>query len=167
MIFVVFGLPGTGKTFVGKLLNEKLGYYYYEGDTVMPDDIKDAVFKKQAITDEQRDVFFKRLIEEIKKLQETQQNIVVSQTFIKEQYRQQFLQAFPDTQFLLVETDTPIREGRLEKRKSFPIDKEYARAMCKIFETPKLTHKTINNTAEGEEEIKKQIDVLLENITLE
>lgn len=167
MLFVVFGLPGTGKTYVGKLLSEKLGYYYYEGDTVMQDDIKYAVVNKQQISDEQRDIFFARLIEAIKKLQETQQNIVVSQTFIKEKYRQQFLKHFPQTQFLLVETDTAAREGRLEKRKTFPIDKEYARTMCNIFEAPLLPHRTINNTQDGKEAIKKQIDMLLQNIALQ
>lgn len=161
MLFVVFGLPGTGKTYVGKLLSEKLGYYYYEGDTVMPKDMQDAVVNKQVISDEQRDIFFKKLIEEVRTLKEIHKNIVISQTFIKEKYRQQFLQHFPETKFLLVETDTTTREGRLKKRKTFPIDKEYARAMCKIFEAPLLPHKTIDNTQDGEEAIKKQIDVLL------
>lgn len=160
MIIVVFGFPGSGKTFVGQILSKQLGYFYYDGDNCLTEGIKEAVQKKKIITDAMRDMYFTSLSKEVKELQKTHQNIVITQTFIKEKYRKQFLQHFPDTQFILVKTQTPKREERLEKRKTFPIDLEYARAMCYLFEPPTVPYETINNDVDGKKIIKIQISQL-------
>lgn len=161
MIFVVFGLPGAGKTYVGKILSKKLGWFYYDGDISLSREIKHAVRKKEVITDSMRDRFFTALIEHVQILQKKHTNIVVSQTFIKGKYRKQFLAQFSRTRFILVETQQGIREARLEKRKLFKIDKEYARQMCRIFEPPLIPHETINNDTEGTDRLEEQIAILL------
>lgn len=161
MILVTFGLPGTGKTYVGKILSKKLGWFYYDGDLLLSEEITQAVRKKAVITDTMRDKFFTALIKHVQILQKKHTNIVVSQTFIKEKYRRQFLAQFPKTKFVLVQTQESIREARLKKRKRFKIDKNYARAMCKIFEAPLLTHEIINNDKDGAEAIETQIAILM------
>ncbi len=158
-LYAIFGLPGAGKTFIGQILKKDFGFYLYEGDQDMPPELKTALEKQEAVNDELRDAFFEKLINSIKQLLNQHENIVVTQTFIKEKYREQFLQAFPQASFILVEANDVIREERLVKRKEWQLDLEYWRNMATLFEQPQIPHQTILNN-NGEEEVKKQIHSL-------
>lgn len=160
MVLIVFGLPATGKTFVANII-AKHGFFFYEGDVDMHEDLLETIANKQPVTDAQRDIFFNRLIANIKTLSQTHKNLVIAQTFIKEKYRKQLLAQIPDAQFILVTTDTAIREERLAKRTTYKLDPEYAKKMCELFEKPGINHATIVNTIDGVDEVKQQINQLL------
>jgi gluconokinase len=160
-LVVLFGLPGAGKTFIGRLMQKHFGFYTYEGDESMPAALKQAIQKQEVVSDTLRDAFFEDLIEKVNKLQSEHPKLVVTQVFIKEKYREQFLQAFPHAKFILVESPANVREARLLRQKTWQLDLPYWKKMADIFEAPQITHVTIQNTIEGEEEIKKQLQVLL------
>lgn len=157
-IIVLFGLPGAGKTFVGKILEKDFGYYFYDGDQDMSNEYKDAIVN-ETVTDDQRQNFFNRLIGSIKRLQ--QPKIVLAQTFIKDKYRVQFLKAFPKARFVLLQALTKIREQRLLFRDKFELPLEKWRRMSSVFETPEISHVVIINNLDGEEEIKKQLQLII------
>lgn len=159
-IIVLFGLPGAGKSFVGKVLQEYFGYRHYDGDVSMSDEMLKAISTQDVITDLMRYSFFQKIIENTKCLKTKRQKIVVSQTFIKEKYRDLFLHEFPTAKFILVETSPDIRETRLLQRKNFPLDLEYSRKMCLNFDVPKISYSTVNNDSDGEESVKKQLQLL-------
>lgn len=156
-LIVLFGLPGTGKTYVGHIFEKYFDYYFYDGDNDLTEEMKLAIKTKTVFTDEMRDKFFKRLINKIQDLGSRIKNLVVTQTFIKEKYRIDLLKKIPETRFILVETKKKIREKRLMDRMDYPLDLEYARIMEKNFEKPEIDHSKIINNDEGEENIKKQI----------
>src|SRR5579859_4825264 len=133
-IYILFGLPGVGKTYVGKVCKEDFDFYFYEGDTDLTDEMKEAIRTKRVFTDEMRDVFFQHLIISLKKITQKHTHLIVSQTFIKEKYRRLLLTAIPEAQFILVTANTFIREARLRKRTDYPLDISYARIMAKNFE---------------------------------
>ena len=163
-LLVIFGLPGTGKTYVGKVFEKYFDYYFYDGDNDLTDEMKAAIKTQKVFTDEMRDAFFKVLISKIQDLGSRIQNLVVAQTFIKEKYRMALIDKIPDTKFVLVETDSLIREKRLSQRKETPLKMEYARKMVTNFEKPKSDYLKIINNIDGDEGIKKQINSLLRNI---
>ncbi|KKP60789.1 MAG: hypothetical protein UR56_C0019G0014 [Candidatus Roizmanbacteria bacterium GW2011_GWC2_34_23] len=156
-LIILFGLPGTGKTYVGKIFEKYFDYYFYEGDNDLTPEMKAAIKTKTVFTDQMRDVFFERLIGNIQELTKKHKKLVVAQTFIKEKYRLQLIKVIPETKFVLVETKKEIREKRLQKRANYPLDLEYARIMELNFESPNINHLTIINDEDGEENIKKQI----------
>ena len=82
-IFILFGPPGAGKTFVGKIFQESFGFHFYDGDEDLTPRMKWAIDHRVPITDSQRDEFFSGLIESIKRLNQTQPHLVIAQTFIK------------------------------------------------------------------------------------
>src|ERR1035437_4659182 len=159
-IVVLFGLPGAGKSFVGKVLQEYFGYHHYDGDISMSDQMLKAISTQDVITDLMRDSFFQKIIENTMSLKNKHQKIVVSQTFIKEKYRNLFLKEFSEAKFMLVQTFPSIRETRLLQRKNFPLDLEYSRKMCLNFDTPNIIHSVVNNDSDGEESVKKQLQLL-------
>lgn len=163
-IIVVFGLPGTGKTFVGKVFQEYFDYHFYDGDQDLPYEMQNAIKREEKITDSMRDLFFKKIIYETQALQKQYERIIVAQTFIKEKYRNLFLSTIPQTQFIFVQTDTHIRETRLLKRTSYPLSIKYTRDMISLFESPTISHVVINNNEIGKKSIKKQIHSFISEV---
>jgi len=156
-LIILFGLPGTGKTFVGNIFKKYFDYYFYDGDNDLTKEMKEAIKVQKVFTDKMRDVFFKRLIDKIQNLATKHKKLVVAQTFIKEKYRVDLLKKIPEAKFILVETKKEIREKRLQNRFDYPLDLEYARIMENNFEESKINHLTIFNDKNGEKNIKEQI----------
>lgn len=163
-LIILFGLPGTGKTYVGKIFEKYFGYYFYDGDNDLTPEMKRAIKTKTVFTDKMRGVFFEKLITKIENLATKYKKLVVSQTFIKETYRLQLIKVIPETKFVLIETKKEIREKRLIDRVDYPLDLEYARIMEKNFEKPMIEHLINFNDEDGEVNIKKQLNLLLRNI---
>lgn len=160
-LIVLFGLPGTGKTFVGKIFEKYFGFYFYDGDNDLTGEMKEAIKTKTVFTDQMRDVYFNTLISKIQNLKSKYKKLAISQTFIKEKYRVSLLKEIPDTKFVLIETKKFIREKRLNKRADYPLDLEYARKMELNFDEPIIDHQKIFNNNEGDENIKRQIRKLI------
>jgi len=156
-LYVIFGLPGAGKTYTGKIAEKYFGFYLYDGDQDMSAKYKKAVTAEE-INDDLRQVFFDQLIKSIGKLKE--KNIVVTQTFLKEKFREQFLKEFPQTKFILVEASVEVREKRLLNLDRFTLSLEKWQRMSKIFEEPQIPHKIIYNNYEGEDAVKEQLEKL-------
>jgi len=161
-IIVLFGLPGVGKSFVGNLLQTEFGFYHYDGDQSLPEIMKQAISQKLPITDDMRDIFFTNLTKKSQELLKTHPKLVISQTFIKEKYREYFLNQIPQSQFILIKADSPVREKRLVARKEYPLDIEYSQKMTLIFEDPKIAHQKITNNIDGGLELKSDLQKILD-----
>lgn len=160
-IFVVFGFPGAGKTYISTVFRKYFGFYVYEGDKDMPEDMDKTIRSKSVATEDMRDRFFQNMLKKIKELSKKHPKLIISQTFIRELHRKELLRQFPDACFLLVQTNDQIREQRLRERKEYPLSLEQAREMCKNFDKPKVPYEVINNNEDGEVDIQKQLRSLL------
>ena len=134
-LFIIFGFPGAGKTFVGNVLREHYNIHVHDGDDELPDRMNKAIQKSRLVTDDMRDEFFENIIRKLKHLTSTYPAVALTQTCIKERYRKHVLKEFPYAVFLLVQTDTDTREKRLSKRTTYPLNIEYARRMVANFGT--------------------------------
>lgn len=160
-ILILFGLPGAGKTFVGNILQNEFGYFFHDADKDLPKEMIQAINAALPITDAMRDTFFSNIVKRIKQLKRKHKKLVIAQTCIKEKYRTVIAKEFPQIQFLLIHTYTSLREERLLKRKDYPLDIQYARKMCQIFEKPMIDYKVITNNRECAEEVKRQLKEIL------
>lgn len=169
LLIILFGLPGTGKTFVGNIFKKYFDFYFYDGDDDLTEEMKKAIKIQRVFTDQIRNAFFKKLIKNIQNLlalsevegKSKYKNLIIAQTFIKEKYRADLLRKIPEAKFILIETKKSVREKRLIQRIDYPLDLEYARKMKINFDTPMIDHQIIINDEDGEENIKKQIKSML------
>ncbi len=161
-LFITFGLPGAGKSYVARVFNE-FGFFVHDGDDDLTDEMKIAIATQKPINDAMRDAFFDQIIQSIYQLKPIHPRLVVAQTFIKEKYRLRVREHFPEAQFILVEADTNVRETRLAHRSHQMLDMDYARKMSTIFEPPRIDHLIIDNDGNGENSIKQQIEAILQN----
>ena len=160
-LFVAFGLPGAGKTYAARVF-EEFGFKMHDGDDDLPDDMRAAIAASQPIHDSMRDVFFGQIIASAEGLWPEYPQLVIAQTFIKEKYRQRFLEHFPAALFVLVEADLAVRERRLAHRTHQALDPDYVRKMDRIFEPPRIPHQIISNNEDGDAHLKWQIANILE-----
>lgn len=161
MLLIVFGLPGAGKTYVGKLLKDEFDFYFYDGDNDLTDEMRQALKDKKLFNDSMRDVFFQNLINRLLQLDKTKKRLVVAQTFIKEKYRNQLLKVLPHTIFILVQTKKALREKRLLQRND--LDQDYVKSMVKLFEKPTIKHFQIANDTDGKIQVIKKLEKILRN----
>lgn len=156
-LLVVFGLPGAGKSYVAEILGKKFNYFVYDGNNDIPKHMRDILNKKGPITDAMRKAFVANMTASVGKLLQTRGKLVIHQAFIKEFMRTQFLEAFPNAQFILVQSPDSIREQRYMKRQYFNLGLAYLHHMSGLFETPKIPHTTIYNKEDGIDELERQI----------
>jgi gluconate kinase len=159
-LYVAFGLPGAGKTFAAYVF-ERFGFFVHDGDDDLPPLMRATIEAAQPVTDSMRDEFFDRIIAHTAELWPRHPRLVVAQTFIKEKYRLRFLQSFPAAHFVLVQAAEDIRERRLSSRAIMRLDPSYARRMVTLFEPPAIPHQVIDNNADGDSHLERQIAALL------
>ena len=162
-LFFIFGYPGSGKTYVSTILKNEFGFYHHDGDHDIPQNMKQALQNEAPITDTMRDTFFQALLLSTKTLVQTHTNLVVSQTFLKDSYRKQFLNTFPHAQFLYVQTNEQIRNMRLKNRTNYPLSPIYAQKMVSNFEQPSIPYKTIENNEAGDTKLIEQLTHVVSN----
>lgn len=159
-LFLTFGLPGAGKTYVAHVF-EEFGFFFHDGDDDLTEAMKIAIATQSPIDDTLRDAFFENIVHSIEHLRLQTPRLVVAQTFIKEKYRRRVLDHFPEARFVLVQADAVIRERRLTHRTHQALDLDYARRMTTIFEPPLILHNLILNNSDGRDHLRQQILALL------
>lgn len=156
MLLILFGLPGSGKSHVGNILQEQFGYYHYDADEDLTPEIKEAIRKNEKITCEMRDIFIERVCNRISELILIHENIVVSQTFTKEKDRQKIRSKFREAMFIRVEAKWSLIESRLKNRNGHVVNKFYVELSRGVFELRGVAHFVLKNN-EGEESIHAQL----------
>jgi len=163
MLLILFGLSGSGKNYVGRILRDEYGMHFYDADTDLTPAMQDAIRDQRVIPDAARDAFFQRLVERIEELRKREENLVVSQAIYKEKHREQILRSFPDAQFVWVRAPLDVIAQRLARRTDNPATLAYAEKILSIFEPPRIRHFALDN-AGGREDVKQQIEQILAQI---
>ena len=116
----LYGLPGCGKSFVGKKLAE-MGYRYEEGDDWLSGDMRAALGRGEGFTPAQRDVYCERLIERVNALTNEEvygkrRPLAVAQAMFKRKHRRRIAKACPQICMVQVKCAEEARIKRLEAR---------------------------------------------------
>ncbi len=85
MIFIVFGLPGTGKTFFSKRLAEQLGAAYLNTDI-----IRERMNKKGLYQEHEKERVYAQLLNEMEKYVPGNSDVVIDGTFHLKSRRMRF-----------------------------------------------------------------------------
>src|SRR5215470_6057024 len=88
MIVIVFGVSGAGKTTIGRLLAEELGWRFYEADDFHPPANIEKMRSGRPLTDEDRWPWLERLREQITRSLAAKENAVLACSALRRAYRQ-------------------------------------------------------------------------------
>ena len=116
MIVMVTGLPGTGKTTIGKMLAKKLGWQFYDMDDHLPSEAKKFNIRGEFVPEDIIDDYIETMIKDITQLH-TNSNVVASCVLAKPEYIEMIKNIYPETLFLHLKASLNTLIKRLEIRK--------------------------------------------------
>jgi gluconokinase len=113
MVIVVMGVSGAGKTTIGRLLAERLGLPFIEGDDYHPARNVAKMASGVPLEDEDRWPWLDALHEVLLEKQQA----VLACSALKEKYRQRLLAGIPDAWLVHVHGDKALIAARLAGRR--------------------------------------------------
>lgn len=158
-LLFVFGIPGAGKSFVGRILHHEYQFFHYEADEDLTPAMIEAIQHERVFTDVMRHDYFDLVIQKTQALCAHNKNVVVTQALIKETNRQQISLSLPEAQFIHVTAAISNINERLKIRNNW-VSIEYANKIRAIFEPPTMPHIIIDNNRDRQH-IINQLDAFL------
>jgi gluconokinase len=163
MVAVVFGVSGAGKTTLGRLLAQELGWRFYEAD----DFHSRANIKKLRsgvpLTDEDRWPWLTSLRELIERCLTTNQSIVLACSALKESYRH-YLRVSREVKFVLLRGDHALIGNQLRHRRGHFMNPALLQSQFDDLEEPQPTEGAIvielgRSPGELVQQIKSKLEI--------
>lgn len=115
MIVIVMGVTGAGKTTIGQLLAEQLGWEFADADDFHPAANVEKIRRGIALGDDDRRPWLERLHAAIVGWIADGKNVVLACSALKGTYRQQ-LHVGPEVRFVYLKGSSELITGRLRAR---------------------------------------------------
>jgi gluconokinase len=135
VIVIIFGVSGAGKTTIGKLLAEKLGWRFYEADDFHPPANIEKMRSGRPLTDEDRWPWLKLLREQIARSLSAKDNAVLACSALKRAYRDR-LRVSHDVKFVFLRGDYALVAEQLRHRRGHFMNPELLQSQFVDLEQP-------------------------------
>jgi len=116
MVVIIFGVSGAGKTTIGQLFTEELGWRFYEGDDFHSETDIDKMREGVPLTDEDRWPWLESLRKLIKRCLGAGENAVLTCSALKEAYRRH-LRVNADVKLVFLRGDYELIANQLRERR--------------------------------------------------
>jgi predicted kinase len=116
MVVIVFGLPGSGKSYFASRLAEQLNAVYLNTDR-----LRLEMFDKRSYSDTEKMTVYNRVLDLVSELIAQHKSVVVDGTFYKEEIRSMFRKQLQKSAliFIEVEADESVIQERLLKPREY------------------------------------------------
>jgi carbohydrate kinase (thermoresistant glucokinase family) len=131
------GPMGCGKTTVGKLLVERLGWFYYDADDFHPRENVEKMRAGIALTDDDRKAWLEKLHGLIQGWVKERQNTILACSALKQTYRDALGVNQTTVRTVYLKGSYELLRRRIEERKHPYMNKELLRSQLDTLEEPK------------------------------
>lgn len=152
LLWIFFGQSGAGKSFVGRVCAEELGFEQYDGDRDLTPEMRGALREHRVFTAEMRAEFTlvlcRGIRERWRELARSDRRIpglAVCQGLFKRRDRDQLQRAHPDARLVWVRAPDALIEARLQQRAGHLASSAYARLVNSGFEPPAAGSDVLDN----------------------
>lgn len=159
-ILFLFGKSGSGKSYVGDILGEVLGWHVYHADEDLTEEMKLALKESRPFTNDMRDRYFSIVAKKILGLTKVHRRIAVTQGAYKERHRDYLASNIPGLEFVYIQSNEALIRERLSKREC-GISTASAKALDSDFEPPDSEINVIDNNG-SKSEIIEQLSSIAE-----
>jgi gluconokinase len=161
VIAIIFGVSGSGKTTVGKLLAHELGWRFYEADDFHSPSNIGKMRRGFPLTDEDRRPWLEELRELIERSIEAGQNAVLACSALKRAYRER-LRVSAEVKFVFLRGDYSLVAEQLRHRRGHFLNPALLGSQFAALEEPQrdedvLTVQLGRTPQESVEEIKAKL----------
>jgi len=116
MIIVLMGVSGAGKTVVGQLLAEELGWSFYDADDFHPRSNIEKMTRREALSDEDRRPWLEALRALITQTLASGDNAILACSALKSEYRE-YLLVDPQVRLVYLKGSFSLIQQRLDDRR--------------------------------------------------
>jgi len=159
-LIILFGLPGAGKSYAGRLLRDVFGCHFHEADDDIPADYRALVAAGRVVSEARRDAYHRALLDRLAALRAQHPRLAVAVPLLRDRHRRWIAERFPDALFLLVESAPGTWAARLAAR-AHTVGLDYARVVSALYEPPTIPHHRLDNTPDGPASLQAQLAQLL------
>ena len=138
MVVIIFGVSGAGKTTIGQLLAEELGWRFYEADDFHSQANIDKMRQGVPLMDEGRWPWLENLGELIKRCIAAGENAVLACSALKEAYRRR-LRVNADVKLVFLRGDYELIANQLRQRRGHFMNPVSLQSQFADLEEPKPT----------------------------
>jgi gluconokinase len=117
MIVVLMGVTGSGKTTLGQLLADQLGWTFVEGDAFHPEANVQKMRRGEPLTDADRAPWLRALRARIDELAAAGRSAVVACSALKQAYRDVLADGRPEVVFVHLTAPAAVIRDRLDHRR--------------------------------------------------
>jgi gluconokinase len=135
MIVIVMGVTGSGKTTIGSLLAEQLGWQFADADDFHPPENVEKMRRGIPLNDEDRKPWLRRLRDAITAWIAEEKNVVLACSALKRSYRRE-LEAGPEVRFVYLKGSADLITGRLRSRHGHFADEQILAGQFADLEEP-------------------------------
>jgi carbohydrate kinase (thermoresistant glucokinase family) len=134
MIYVIMGVCGCGKSLIGKMLADKLGISFYEGDDFHPQSNVRKMRSGKALNDDDRKPWLEIMATQMQEWQE-KGGVVLSCSALKKKYRD-ILRKNNEVRFVYLKGTPELIEQRMQSRKKHFMSLKLIRSQFDTLEEP-------------------------------
>lgn len=134
-VYIVYGVSGSGKTTIGKLLSGKLSIPFFDADDFHPDSNVQKMQSGIPLTDDDRAPWLEHLSSEIEKWSRTN-GAVLACSALKESYRQKLESAKTEIHWILLEGSFDLIKQRMMDRSDHFMPSDLLKSQFDTLEIP-------------------------------
>ena len=149
MVVVIFGVAGVGKTTIGKIVAEDLGWKFYDGDDFHPAANVEKMRNGVPLTDTDRRPWLEQLRDLVLRCMTANDNAVLACSALKKKYRDQ-LWVGPNVQFIFLRADRERVADQLKNRSGHYFDPKLLESQFADLEEPSPDEKVVTVEVIGE-----------------
>ncbi|GAA5214184.1 gluconokinase [Corallincola platygyrae] len=136
-VVLLMGVSGCGKTTIGRMLSEKLGWRYYDGDVFHSPTNIAKMRRGEALTDHDRAGWLETLRQLIHDKIQSGDNAIISCSTLKREYRKLLCSNNPELRLLFLKGDYATILPRFKNRKGhFFTDETLLHNQFEVLEEP-------------------------------
>lgn len=135
-IIVLMGVTGSGKTTIGRLLSQELGWTFYDADDFHPFANVEKMSSGIPLNDDDRKPWLQILSDLIRKCLERGENAVLACSALKESYRE-FLLVNERVRLIYLKGDRELIKQRLKARRGHYMNPALLDSQLETLEEPK------------------------------
>ena len=130
------GVAGSGKTTIGTLLSEAIGWKFFDGDDFHPEENIERMRRGVALTDGDREIWLDRLHNLVRELNHRRESAILAFSALRRAYRERVADGIDELRYVYLNGDPALLKQRVNERKGHYFGADLLESQFETLEEP-------------------------------